>query len=549
MSPSSESSSSAPEGRLRFDVDLNRYSDAPWEMRTDVSISVLTREGVLRGNDDGTYMPDRRLNRAEFVQIAIRLTNDHGTISLNCFPDIRATDWFADPVCRAKALGMVRGNADPDVPESMWRFEPSRDVQYEEAVKVLVQLYALPISGDTEGDDWYVPYLKAASDLELDIDGLQAGDRITRGEMARLVANFLAYSTGQLGELRSAEGTSSSSRQSTTSSSSRSSSSRSAGSMSSSSSSRSNIGSGQFDPNNDRQVRSSVLLLGGDSAILAGVKFFSNNEPVMVDEITVTLVSGSNSVSSLLIYTAEGELLGTATSVSGSNSIFRARIPAGRFELPRRENRTIYVRARLKDADNGGVSGENIQVASVQLDGQGVWSNEEYSTTSSDSFLISETAIGGITKIENVGPADGVITSANGQLLGQFKFTGGSSDDAHEVRVTGLTFTIEQTGGVTLSNAFVRTDAGGEQSNCTVSSSTVTCSSIPASIGEVDGTKTIRVYGDVSVPSNATNPSLRLVLSEPGTTSTAGAVTWTDGETTFTWVSFNQPVVQGTKFD
>lgn len=526
------------------EIDVDQFSDAPWDREINVAVSVLADERVILGNPDGTFAADRRLNRAEFVQIIMRLLNDTGTINRNCFSDVSPDVWYADPVCRAKALGLVRGNAAVGIDESLWRFEPTRDVQYEEAVKIMIQVYALPVIGDTEGDDWYVPYIQSAEDRELTIEGLAAGDRITRGEMARLVANFLAFSTGQLDELREAqEGDDVSSSSHSSSSSSRSSSSRSSSSRSSTGS-----GSGIFDPDTDRNVRANIMLLGDVSPVIAGVRFFSNTEPIEVETITVNLAAAVDSIESFSVYDEDGQFLGTANDLGGGTS-YRATIANDFFELPRREDKTIYVRARLKEGNSGGESGEQVRVDDITLEGNGAWSNDDYSTTTTDTFETFQTAYGAITAITNAGGATAALSSATEQLLGDFRFTAESTDSRYDVRVSQLRFTIEQTGGVTLSNVFVKVEGSDQESSCSVAATTVTCGAIPAEIGTIDGTQNIRLYGDVSVPSNATNPRLRLVLNEPGSVSSAGSVTWTDGITTFSWLPFNQPVVRGTQFD
>lgn len=537
------------DGRLHFsdvdfyDIDLDDYDDysSSWDRDVSVSVSALSRIGVLRGNDDGTFRPMRTLNRAEFVQIIMRLTEDDGTVNTNCFPDVPTSAWYAEPVCRAKALGIVRGNAVQGVAESQWRFEATRPVQYEEAVKVLMKLYALPVAGDTEGMDWYVPFIEAAHDENLTIDGLEPGDEITRGEMARLTAAFTAHAEGRLDDLRMAE-------EGERSSSSRSSSSRSStSSRISSSSSRSSTGSGIFDPDTDTSLRSRVLLLGDVSPVIAGVKFFSNAEPIIVDDITVNLASGSDSIQSLVIYDADGEQIGTATS-AGNTSTFRATIP-DTFTLPRRVDTSMYVRARLKSKDTGGESGENVEVASITLRGQGEWSNDEYSTTSTDSFPVSTTAYGVLTGVENAGVEQSAFTPGQERLIGEFRFEAESPEAQNDVRLTALNFTIQQFGGVTLSDAFIRMEGSNEEHGCLVSSNTLSCTGIPADLGEVDDVRTIRVYADVAVSSGSSDRSLRLSLNNPGSPTEAGAITWTDGVTTFNWVPFDQPIADGTLHD
>ncbi len=547
---SSRSSWAADDDFHFGEIDLSRYDDGPWDRATDVAVSALTRVGVLRGNDDGTFAPHRRLNRAEFVQIVMRLLNDNRTVATNCFPDVRSTEWYAEAVCRAKFAGLVRGNAVAGVPESQWRFEPNREIQYEEAVKILVTLYALPVIGDTEGMDWYVPFVNAAKDADLDISGLTAGERITRGEMARLTIAFAAEAEGRLDELRAAEGASSSSRRSSSrSSSSRSStssmSSRSSSSMSSSS--RSSTSSAM----SEVTVRSHILLLGELSPAIAAADFFSSLEPVDIGDIDITLASGVTSIQSLLIYDEFGTQIATASRVNGSNTQFHADIPFGSMLLPYKEERFVYIRARLKSDSDGGVSGEDLRVTEIEVTGEGRWSSEEYRNSTTETFPTFETALARITAVENAGPAEGgVVISGPGRTLGEFRFTADTPESLNPARLTSLTFTAEMSNGITLSNVMLRNTDNSTSTACSVSSTTITCSGIDQSIGIIDMTRTVRLVGDVALdPSFTGDRMLRIVIDQPGTPSSAGAITWTDGETTFTWVDFMQPVVRGAMYE
>jgi hypothetical protein len=118
------------------------------------------------------------------------------------------------------------------------------------------------------------------------------------------------------------------------------------------------------------------------------------------------------------------------------------------------------------------------------------------------------------------------------------------------VRLTSITFTAEISNGITLSNVVLRNEDNSASTSCSVSSTTITCSGIDQSIGIVDSTRTLRLVGDVAVDSAFTGDRfLRIVIDQPGTPSTSGAITWTDGDTTFTWVDFNQPVVRGAMYE
>lgn len=536
------------EGRLDFStIDLDRYSDAPFnDDETDLAVSVLTEEHVLMGNDDGTFAANRNLNRAEFVQIVMRLLDDDGTVNKNCFPDVNPDAWYADPICRAKAIGIVRGNARVGVEESLWRFEPNRDVQYEEAVKMLVQVYALPVSGDTEGADWYVPYIEAAEDMDLAIEGLNPGDQITRGEMARLTVAFLAESEGQLDELRDAEdGSVSSSSSSRTSSSSSTSSSR-----TSSSSSRSGTSSSfSSDPDDNVSIRSNFLLLGEVSPVLGAINVFPANEDLNLERVTVTFTNDSAAIENLRIYESDtGRFLGTASRQS--SGVYVANIPTGTLILPRREDTSIYVRAMLREADDGAVGGQTIRIDRITVEGSGESSNNDYDVDSTSTFQSFQVTPAAITRVTATGGLNtAVFSTGQNVILGSFDFDAVSTDSRFTPRVTALTFTINASTGVTVSNAELQLPGSDSTTSCSVSGNQITCSGIPASIGTVDDSQTIRLVADVASSGASSDPFLQVSLQTAGTPTSAGSVTWTDGTNTYTWLAVDDPVVRGIKYE
>lgn len=532
-------------GSLDFsaDLDLRRYSDAPFDdHQTDLAVSVLTEEGVLRGNDDGTFRPERRLNRAEFVQIVMRLQGDSGTVNKNCFPDVSPDVWYADPVCRAKVLGIVRGNARVDVDPSLWRFEPTRDVQYEEALKILIQVYAYPIVGDTEGMDWYVPYMEAAADMGLTIDGLSPGDRITRGEMARLTLAFVAHSTGQLQEYRDAE------REGGTSSSS-SSSSHVSSSSSSRTSSSSSVSSGTYDPDEDLTVRSNILVLGEVGPVIGAVDFFAASEPVDVDTITVRFASDPSSIQQVRVYAEEdGRLLGT--SFRNGSGDYEISIPTGTFILPHRQEAGVYVRVLLKPSDGGATGGQIVRIERIEAQGSGVWSNADYTVSSTETFLQFETAPATITVFRSTGSVtSSVFVAGSDVTLGDFDVQARSTDNDFVARLLSVHFRLALSSDVSLTNVELMVPGTGASTSCVVTSGYVECDSIPSSVGTVDTTQRLRLVGDVAVAQGAVNPFLQVTVQEAGSPSNPGDVTWTDGQTTYDWLPFEEPVARGIRYE
>ncbi len=166
-------------------------------------IESLVRSGVLHGNPNGEFRPDRELNRAEFLKmlyLAKGLTPK--PIYSGCFSDVERGSWYESYVCDAssKERNFVQGYSDS-------KFRPASPVTRTEALKMLFSVLNLPVSDVTNTDRdlvkfvdvsvaaWYTKYLAAAYGLGvLPIAG-QSGSRfypdqpLTRGEAAAYIFN------------------------------------------------------------------------------------------------------------------------------------------------------------------------------------------------------------------------------------------------------------------------------------------------------------------------------------------------------------------------
>ena len=300
------------------------------------------------------------------------------------------------------------------------------------------------------------------------------------------------------------------------------------------------------DPLPAAPVQSSFLLLETASAPIAGVRFFSESEPISARKITVQLPADVPTVESILVYNENQRYLGLATHDANTLGRYSLTLPTGAFSLPYKQSISLYVRARVKPHHLGGESGQVVQVSSVSIEGTGDWSSSDYTQSSTETFPGFETARGIPTVIRNAGTSDGALVSGTSQLLGEFRFEGRKTDEETSIRLTTLRFTIESSSNVTLSTMRLQVEGSSDTHACTVSGTSVTCSSIPAIFGTFDSPRILRVYGDVTIASGALNPFLRLTLNKPGDISSSGDITWTDGEATFTWVPFEQPVARGT---
>ncbi len=113
--------------------------DAKSPMYTDVSagawyydyVMVANELGIMRGNGDGTFLPQNSLTRAELVQVLANYAEaDLSGSAASGFPDVAAGAWYAPAVAWAKENGYVSGYPDGT-------FKPNQAVTREEFCTIM----------------------------------------------------------------------------------------------------------------------------------------------------------------------------------------------------------------------------------------------------------------------------------------------------------------------------------------------------------------------------------------------------------------------------
>lgn len=159
-------------------------------------INYFYEQGVFSGYPDGTFQPERVLNRAEQLKIYLLLDgmNPDANLYKNCFSDV-GEEWFARYVCYAKAQGIVQGYADG-------QFKPAQQVNKVEALKMLAETQdwnlitaTVPSFSDAPLTEWYSTYVETAKKSNF-IDDTPSlfgpGDGISRANTAELMFRSLA---------------------------------------------------------------------------------------------------------------------------------------------------------------------------------------------------------------------------------------------------------------------------------------------------------------------------------------------------------------------
>ena len=187
------------------------FSDVPPDHFAFQAVEFLKANGILSGYPDGTFKPDKLVNRAEGVKIVVAplLKSDVQLAGItSVYDDIPTGAWYLPFVDIARReLGIIDG------PPKSLAFHGERPVNKAEFFKILLLAHKadptgayaeirLPLAADvTNPDEWYYPYVRfaiAASMTSITPEGmLQPGKALTRGEVAVLLHRYLMYTDGR----------------------------------------------------------------------------------------------------------------------------------------------------------------------------------------------------------------------------------------------------------------------------------------------------------------------------------------------------------------
>jgi len=176
------------------------FSDVAPDHTNEQAISYVQDQSIVQGYPDGTFRPDRPVNRAEFLKILILAVsadfNPAECQHTRSFPDVPLTEWFNDYVCIGKDRGYVKGYPDGT-------FRPTQTITFVEAAKIMTNAFQLDsrfemITDSEMAPPWFAQYVAALDDhhaIPLTIDS--AGHFLTRGEMAEMIWRIMANVTDQ----------------------------------------------------------------------------------------------------------------------------------------------------------------------------------------------------------------------------------------------------------------------------------------------------------------------------------------------------------------
>ncbi|PIR49129.1 hypothetical protein COU80_00040 [Candidatus Peregrinibacteria bacterium CG10_big_fil_rev_8_21_14_0_10_55_24] len=182
------------------------FNDLPSDHPAYAAAEYLKTQGIISGYADGTFQPDRKVNRAEALKIIIAplvKPEQLAEVKSTVFTDVAPDAWFIPYIEAARQNGIIDG------PPKKEQFLGGNTVVTAEFFKMLELAHQvdptgsfsdikLPMASDVaDTQAWFYPYMRYAltsSMVMIGQDGLlHPAQELTRGDTAIYLYRFLMY--------------------------------------------------------------------------------------------------------------------------------------------------------------------------------------------------------------------------------------------------------------------------------------------------------------------------------------------------------------------
>ncbi|MBI4836142.1 MAG: S-layer homology domain-containing protein [Candidatus Abawacabacteria bacterium] len=161
----------------------------------------LVSAGIIANNQN--FFPFRSITRAELAKMATKAAEYQRILSLSpaatTFCDVEVNNWSNTFVQTLFVRGAVQGSSSGCAQRRM--FHPNNSVTRAEALKILLGVYGIAVSGngssfsDIAGASWYAPYVTTAASIGLINNGgsFRPHANLTRAEMSKIIVKLTEY--------------------------------------------------------------------------------------------------------------------------------------------------------------------------------------------------------------------------------------------------------------------------------------------------------------------------------------------------------------------
>lgn len=112
-----------------------------------MAVKILIDRGVITGDSDGLFHPEKSITRAEFAVIMAKSTNNINSGNQNNYSDLSGYDWAKPYINAAANAGLIKGVGGG-------KYQPGRNVTYAEVMTVILRAAAPSFDQTASAGTW-----------------------------------------------------------------------------------------------------------------------------------------------------------------------------------------------------------------------------------------------------------------------------------------------------------------------------------------------------------------------------------------------------------
>lgn len=173
------------------------FSDVDTESDAYEAITALSALDILNGYEDGTFLPDGKITRAEFATIVMRTLGMNVNSKVDTiFSDVKSDHWASGAINEAFGAGIVNGRTLEYAADNETiiggTFDPEAEVTYDEAVKMIVCSMGYDLKAKSMVKTGVNPF-PTAYNLVANQKGITSGVEKTAGGASRATVAKLVW--------------------------------------------------------------------------------------------------------------------------------------------------------------------------------------------------------------------------------------------------------------------------------------------------------------------------------------------------------------------
>lgn len=170
-----------------FAAETARFSDVPSNASYAEVVNALADMGILNGDKEGRFNPDKTITRAEMATVICNLTDVSGEasqIKQSVFDDVPSNYWAVGYIAKVNQMGIISGY-------NKTTFGPKDPVTYEQFIKMLICASGHAEEAKKKGG-WPDGYIAVANELGI-LHGVNIIDQkkpVPRCDVASIIYNL-----------------------------------------------------------------------------------------------------------------------------------------------------------------------------------------------------------------------------------------------------------------------------------------------------------------------------------------------------------------------